>query len=253
MALGVKRNHGRWEARDDAGALAGRADCWVRPDGKRFAHFSTDDAAVIAALGAAITAEAGRPLHTTADAGDRAALLRFAEAGFVGDRYEHRWLLPVAVAAGWDDTALAPFAVGSPETFGPDAVRRFDDRLRADVPGARGWRWTAEAWDAEHGTPAYDPDLYPVVWDPAEQRFAAMARVWSNPDGPRLGLIAADRPYRRRGLASAVLARVFRTLRERGHTEVAAECDTANAASNALMAKAGGTVVGGDVELILWG
>jgi GNAT superfamily N-acetyltransferase len=251
MALRVNRNNGRWEARN-ARMLAGRADCWVRPDGKRFAHFSTDDAAVIAALGAAITAEDGRPLHTTADAGDRGALRRFAEAGFVGERYEHRWTLPVEAAARWDDTALAPFAVGSPETFGSDEVRRFDDLLRADVPGTRGWRWTAEAWAAEHGTPAYDPDLYPVVWDPVERRFAAMARVWSNPEGPRLGLVAAAQPYRRRGLGSALLARVFRALRERGRTEVAAECDAANAASNALMAKAGGAVAGGEVELVLW-
>ncbi|MCC3765276.1 GNAT family N-acetyltransferase [Glycomyces sp. TRM65418] len=251
MTLQVNRINGRWEARE-AGALAGRADCWVRPDGKRFAHFGSDDAAVIAALGAAITAEHGRPLHTTADADDRASLLRFGEAGFVGERYEHRWTLPVDVAADWDDEALAPFEVGSPETFGPEQVQRLDERLRADVPGLRGWRWTAEAWAAEHGTPAYDPALYPVVWDPMERRFAAMARVWSDPDGPRLGLVAVARPYRRRGLAAALMARVFRELRERERTEVAAECDAANAASCALMAKAGGTVVGGEIELILW-
>lgn len=251
MALQVNRINGRWEARD-AGALTGRADCWTRPDGKRFAHFGTEDAAVIAALGAAITAEHGRPLHTTADADDRAALLRLGEAGFVGERYEHRWRLPVAVAAGWDETALAPFEVGSPETFEATEVRRFDDLLRADIPGLRGWRWTAEAWTAEHATPDYDPAVYPVVWDPAGRRFAAMARIWSNPDGPRLGLVAAARPYRRRGLGAALLARVFRMLDKRGHVEVATECDASNRASYALLSKAGGTVVGGEVELVRW-
>jgi GNAT superfamily N-acetyltransferase len=251
MPLQVKLVNGRWEARA-AGTLAGRADCWMRPDGKRFAYFGTEDAAVIAALGAAITAAHGRPLHATADADDRAALLRFGEAGFVGERYEHRWTLPVAVAAGWDDAPLAPFEVGSPETFGADEVRRFDDRLRADIPGVHGWRWTAEAWAAEHGTPAYDPDVYPVAWDPVERRFAAMARVWSNPDGPRLGLVAVAHPYRRRGLGAALLARVSRALAERGHAVMATECDAANPASKALMAKAGGTVTGGEVELVLW-
>lgn len=251
MALQVNRINGRWEARE-AGTLAGRADCWVRPDGKRFAHFGTEDAAVVAALGAAITAEYGQPLRTSIDADDRATLLRFGEAGFIGERYEHRWRLPTAVAADWEVTALAPFEVGSPETFDADAVRRFDDRLRADVPGLRGWRWTAEAWAAEHGTPDYDPDVYPVAWDPAERRFAAMARVWSNPEGPRLGLVAVARSYRRRGLGAALLARVCRVLRERGHSEVAAECDAANLASCALLAKAGGTVLSGEVELIKW-
>jgi GNAT superfamily N-acetyltransferase len=251
MTLQVNRINGRWEARE-AGVLAGRADCWVRPDGKRFAYFGTDDAAVIAALGAAITAEHGRPLYTTAESDDHAALLRFGKAGFVGERFEHRWTLPVEVAAAWDDSALAPFEVGSPETFGADEVRRFDDRLRADIPGVRGWRWSPEGWAAEHGTPAYDPALYPVIWDPAGRRFAAMARVWSNPDRPRLGLVAVARPYRRQGLGAALLARAFRALRERGHTEVVAECDAANLASSALMAKAGGTIAGGEVELILW-
>ncbi|THV30893.1 GNAT family N-acetyltransferase [Glycomyces paridis] len=246
MTLRVAKTGGRWEARS-AGALAGRAHCWTRPDGKRFADFVSEDAAVIAALSAAVT-EDGRALHTTADVADADALRRLAEAGFVGERYEHRWTVPVTVAADWDDAALAPFEVRSPEDSDASALRVLDDELRADIPGLRGWRWSREAWEAEHASPAYDPALYPVLRD--GQRFAGMARVWSNPGGPRLGLVAVTRPYRRRGLGAALLARLFRELRERGETEVATECDAANTASHALLAKAGGRIVGGEVELV---
>lgn len=249
MALRVKKIDGRWEARAD-GVLAGRAHCWVRPDGKRFAAFMSEDAAVVAALAAAITGEDGRALHTTADAGNPAGLLRLAGAGFVGERYEHLWRLPVKVAADWSAEALAPFEVRSPEDVDAEALRRFDDELRADIPGLWGWRWTREGWEAEHGEPTYDPELYPVLWDPVARRFAGMARVWSNREGPRLGLVAAARQYRRRGLGAALLARVCGTLRARGHETLVTECDASNLASYALLAKAGGELIGGEVQLV---
>lgn len=249
MALQVKKIDGRWEARS-GGVLAGRAHCWVRPDGKRFAAFRSEDAEVIAALSAAIIGEEGRALHVKADAADHAGLLRLGEAGFVGERYEHRWELPVAVAAGWSQEALAPFEVRSPDKTDAGALRRFDDALRADIPGLWGWRWAREGWEAEHAGPAYDPELYTVLWDPVERRFAGMARIWSNPEGPRLGLVALARPYRRRGLGAALLARVFTAVRERGHESVTTECDASNLASYALLAKAGGRPVGGEVEMV---
>ncbi|MEV3937491.1 GNAT family N-acetyltransferase [Glycomyces sp. NPDC049804] len=236
----------RWEVRDDEGRT-GTAHVWDRPDGKRFVWFDPVDATLIAALCAAIGAD--RPVRTMAGAHERNLQRELAAAGFVGDRYEHDWALPVATAADWDDAALAGLTLGSPETFGMDAVRRFDDEIRDDIPGLRGWRSDAAYWEGEHAD-AYDPAVYPVAWDPAAERFAGMVRVWMMDAGPRLGLVAAARPYRGRGVAAALLGTAFRVLRDRGHSSVVTECDSANPGSKALLEKAGGRIVGGTLEFV---
>lgn len=243
----IEQFEDRWEARDGSGRV-GTAHVWDRPDGKRFAWFDPIDATLIAALCAAIGAD--RAVHTLADVHERGLQWELAAAGFVGERYEHDWTLPVATAAGWDDAALAGFTLGSPETFGMDAVRRFDDEIRADIPGLRGWRSDAAFWEGEHGEASYDPAVYPIAWDPAAGRFAGIVRVWMLESGPRLGLVAAARPYRGRGIAAAMLGTAFRVLRDRGHEKVATECDAANSGSKALLEKAGGQIVGGTVEFV---
>jgi ribosomal protein S18 acetylase RimI-like enzyme len=56
-------------------------------------------------------------------------------------------------------------------------------------------------------------------------------------------------PYRRRGLARALVAQAFAPLVQRGATVVQAEADAADVASTALLAGLGATVVGGTLEL----
>lgn len=242
----VRQIEDRWEARDGE-RLVGTAHMWDRPDGKRFVWFNPIESEPIAALCDVIGSE--RPVYTLSDAYESGMQRRLAAAGFVGERYEHNWTLPVATAADWGDTALDGFVIGSPATFGMDAVRRFDDEMRADTPGLRGWRSGEAFWADEHAT-GYDPAVYPVAWDPAAGRFAGMVRVWMMDAGPRLGFVGAARPYRGRGVAAALLGVAFRVLRERGHTKVTTECDAANLASKGLLEKAGGTIVGGTIELV---
>jgi GNAT superfamily N-acetyltransferase len=74
-------------------------------------------------------------------------------------------------------------------------------------------------------------------------------RVWNNPKGPRLGLIAVSAPYRRRGLAKALLSRAFAVLDERGQTVVSAEVDQANVASTSLLEGMGAWRTGDSIEL----
>ncbi|GAA2265424.1 hypothetical protein GCM10009853_018470 [Glycomyces scopariae] len=232
----------------DGERRVGASGRWERPDGKRFAWIETASAEAAAALCAAMAE--GRPLYTSADGDDRDALLRLGAAGFVGDRYGHRWRLRVPVAAAWSEEPLRAFAVGPPERYAAGALRRFDDELRADVPGLHGWRWRSEGWEAEHSGPNYDPELYPVAHDADRDRFAGLVRVWDNPARPRLDLVAAARPYRGTGLAAALLGRAFRVLRERGCTEVDAECDASNGAAKSFLYRAGGRITGGRVELV---
>jgi ribosomal protein S18 acetylase RimI-like enzyme len=75
-------------------------------------------------------------------------------------------------------------------------------------------------------------------------------RVWDGPGKPRLGLIAVVRQYRRRGLASTLVARAFGVLHERGRTEATAEVDDTNAASRSLLLRLGARRDGGSVEVV---
>jgi ribosomal protein S18 acetylase RimI-like enzyme len=77
-----------------------------------------------------------------------------------------------------------------------------------------------------------------------------MSGVWNTPGRPQLGLIGVTRPYRRRGLAIALLARAFSVLHQRGQAEVTAEVDDTNTASRALLQGLGARRAGGSAELV---
>ncbi|WP_026931983.1 GNAT family N-acetyltransferase [Glycomyces tenuis] len=243
MDLRFEVDEARWRAFEGS-RLLGEAWTVRRPDGKRFVSFG--DGAVVE-LARRIGAEYGEALYTQVDASDARLLRLLGSVPFVGDRFEHRWEVPTRT--GLSEAPLEGFKVYSPEEIGHERVRVFDDLLRQDIPGLWGWQWTAGGWRAEHGS-AYDPALYPVVWDPRTEELAGMARVWSNPVGPRLGLVAVARAFRRRRLGAALLARIGALLAERGFETVTTECDASNLASFALLSAAGGRRVGGTVELV---
>ncbi|HKB42053.1 MAG TPA: GNAT family N-acetyltransferase, partial [Gemmataceae bacterium] len=131
-----------------------------------------------------------------------------------------------------------------------DQLRLLDDALRQDIPGGEGWRWDPVDFNEETFGRDFDPATYLVAVDVPSGEYIGLVRVWMNPGRPRLGLIAVLPQYRRRGLASLLLARAFRVLHERGKKEVTAEVDETNAASRSLMAKLGARRIGGYVELI---
>lgn len=89
-----------------------------------------------------------------------------------------------------------------------------------------------------------------VAVDDVNQAYAGLARVWNNPGRPRLGLIGVMPGYRRRGLAKVLLAAVLAPLRGCGISEVAAEVDATNTASNALLLGIGARRTGGSIELV---
>ena len=70
-----------------------------------------------------------------------------------------------------------------------------------------------------------------------------------NPGRPRLGFIGVLPGYRRRGIARALLARVFAELQERGVHDVSTEIDETNTASRALLEGLGARRTGTTVEL----
>jgi ribosomal protein S18 acetylase RimI-like enzyme len=115
----------------------------------------------------------------------------------------------------------------------------------------RSGRWDAEGFRKETFGPDFDPATYLVAVEEASGEYAGLARVWNNPDGPRLGLIAVLAAHRRRGLARALLGLAFSVLSERGQSEVTAEVDDLNVASTTLPTGLGARRTGGGcVELV---
>jgi GNAT superfamily N-acetyltransferase len=219
---------------------------WIRPDGRRFVSFRSELA------GAAAVAELDGDLHAVVDAGDDEARLLYERLGFAVSRTESEYLIPVALAGSrlYDVEVPSGFTFLRADEVPEARLRELDDRLRQDVPGTDGWRWNAADFREEtFDSPSFDPTTYLVAVHGASGESVGLARVWRNPEGPRLGLVAVLPAYRRQGLARALLARVLSALDARGMTSVSAEVDDTNAASISLLTGLGARRTGGSIEL----
>ena len=88
-----------------------------------------------------------------------------------------------------------------------------------------------ERWFA---IPECDPRLWQIAWDGQEVAGCVMPFIYAD-ENERLGLsrgwlehISVRRPWRRRGLASALIARSLTVLRARGLSEAALGVDAEN-------------------------
>lgn len=163
-------------------------------------------------------------------------------AGFVEHRRENRYVV-------WTEARATPspptgISFVTVDRVDLDRLRVLDDLLRQDVPGTDGWRWEPDAFVAE--TSAAEPELYVVAVDDANGEYVGIVRVW----GTRLGFVGVARDSRRRGIARALLGRVFAVLAARGITEVTTEIDVQNVASRRTIEPLGSRVVGQSVELV---
>jgi ribosomal protein S18 acetylase RimI-like enzyme len=170
-------------------------------------------------------------------------LAPWTAAGFVEHRRENRYLVPTTTAGSGEPPPGISFLTA--DRVDEDRLRELDDLLRQDVPGTDGWHWEPadfheETWDNPH----FDPELYVVA------PYVGIARIWLRAAGPHLGFVGVVREYRRRGIASALLGRVFGTLAARGIHEVTTEIDVTNAASRGLIEPLGARVVGESVEVV---
>jgi ribosomal protein S18 acetylase RimI-like enzyme len=240
-----------WRALDGA-VVAGEVSARLRPDNRCFVYFDTWRADAYPPLAEAVARELGRDLYVTLEDAEYDALDACVQAGFAEHRRESYYRIPVdpAVASLAGAVRPAGFGVLSAADADLTRLRLLDDALRQDVPGCEGWRWEAEQFRAETFGPFFDPATYLVAVDRAGGQYAGLVRIWRNRHGPRLGLIATLAPYRRRGLARALLGQAFAVLAARGDTSVVCEADDTNAASLALLTGLGARRYGGNVELI---
>ena len=228
----------------------GDATAWVRPDGRCFVSFKDCAPRAYAPLLESVASAGHRVVYITANESDTHRVSLYRRLGFEQDSREQNYVIPVAsaVAALAKASLPAGATVISPEAADEDRLRAVDDELRNDVPGQAGWRWSAEAFRDETGGPPYDPALYAVAVSGDE--YIGIGRVWNRAPRPRLGMIGVVRPHRRQGLAGALLGIVFGELRNRSVREAVTEVDVTNVASNALIRRLGGEVVGYSVELV---
>ena len=235
------------------GADVGVVRAVVRPDERCFLFFNSCRDEAYVSLVAAVAEDVRRDLYVTVDEGAAEALGRYERLGFVFNRREIEYRIPTDFGLTRLGAPEPPHRITFRSAAGvdEDRLRVLDDVLRQDVPGTDGWRWDPAGFRAEtFASRAFDPATYLVAIDERRGEYVGIARVWINPRLPRLGFIGVRRQYRRRGLAKAMLAHVFRVLDERGVRDVTTEVDDTNVASTALIVGAGACRTGSSVELV---
>jgi GNAT superfamily N-acetyltransferase len=240
-----------WRALD-GDLVAGEVTARLRPDNRWFVYFDTWRADAYPPLADAVARDLGRDLYVTLEDGEYDALDACARAGFAEHRRESYYRIPVDPAVTGLAEAMLPAGLDVLSAADADLtrLRLLDDALRQDVPGCDGWRWDAEAFRAETFGPFFDPATYLIAVDQASGQYAGLVRIWRTRAGPRLGLVATLAPYRRRGIARALLRQAFAVLAAQGDTSAAGEVDDTDVPSLSLLTGLGARRYGGNVELI---
>jgi ribosomal protein S18 acetylase RimI-like enzyme len=220
------------------GTVTASAYAVCRPDRRWFVSVDAWEEQDHEPLVNAMIADLNQDLHTRIDGTDEASLERWTKHGFEPHRREVEFLL----SPDPQRTGLVPSPIPSgltllsAEEVDETALRQLDDRLRDEVPGTGGWvNDPAEFHDYTYDEKPFDPATYLVAVDDNLQQFAGLVRIWANGTRSRLGLIGVTRPYRRRGVARALLAAAFEALHDRGVSEVLAEVDSSNTAGLKLL------------------
>jgi mycothiol synthase len=174
-----------------------------------------------------------RPLYFGAWAGDTAhasiALLR--HAGFEPVRYFFDMVRPTL-----DDIPEPVLPDGLEfRPVGPDQLRRLWD---ADVEAFRdhwgGFDGSDTRFQKWKGDPKFDPSLHVVVWDGDEIAGGVINEINDaenaafNRNRGWLASVFVRRPWRRRGLGSALVLRSLQVLRDRGLTSAGLGVDADN-------------------------
>jgi len=240
-----------WRA-TDGDLVAGEVCARLRPDNRWFLYFDTWRADAWPPLADAVARDLGHDLYVTLEDAEYEALDACAEAGFIVHRRESYYRIPADPAVTGLAGAVLPAGLGVLSAADADItrLRQLDDALRQDVPGCQGWQWDAGQFRAETFNSFFDPATCLVAVDRASGQYAGMVRIWRTRAGARLGLIAVLAPYRRRGVARALLGQAFAVLAGRGVTSVTGEVDDTNVASVSLLTALGARRYGGSVELI---
>lgn len=217
--------------------------CLVKPDG----HWTADRAR--AAIGHARSQSL--TVITVVDAATKAQRQVLLDAGFGAARRQAvvEFDLDNALVALRHARMPAGVVVRSATEVAVDRLSLLDDELRDDVPGTSGWRSSADEFFADtFDIPSFNPKTYLVAVEGTSGEYLGLVRVRMNPRGPRVGMIGVRRAYRRRGIASSLLAHALGAARSTGATAATTEFDLTNQASKAVFDRLGARKLGMTIE-----
>jgi ribosomal protein S18 acetylase RimI-like enzyme len=225
----------------------------LRPDGRLLVRPAAEWTAQAAAAAAELATRRRVPALAHIDVRATVQHAALTEAGFVESRREA--VFAISVEAALEALADAPLPavvrLRSAAEVDEDRLRLLDDELRQDVPGTSGWRSTPEEFrDHTFADPDFDPTTYLVAIDGTSGEYVGLVRIWMGPRGSRLGMVGVRREQRRRGIASALIAKALRAVRSAGVAEVTMTCDLMNEGSKAIAERLGGRLLRINVELV---
>jgi len=176
----------------------------------------------MAAMAAGLPADRPMKMRTWTWDADEGAGVLLRSRGWTAEGRGYEMLRPTL-----DDVPDVPL----PDGFEVRAVVGVVDERRVWDAAAEAFRdergeqeWTEEDWAREQADPRRDPTLWAIAFDGDEPAGGVHGRIDPEENAARgvlQGYIAGvwtRAPYRRRGLARALLARVLMLLRERGMT-----------------------------------
>jgi RimJ/RimL family protein N-acetyltransferase len=225
----------------------------LRPDGRLLVRPSEKWTAEAAAEAAELASR--RHVSALAHIDQRDSVQRdvLIAAGFAVSRRQAVVALSVedALAALAGATLPPGVEARSAVDVDEDRLRLLDDELRQDMPGTPGWRSTPEEFrNHTFADTAFEPRTYLVAVDRRSDGYLGLVRIWMNAGGPRLGAVGVRRGYRRRGIASALIANALEAVRTTGATAVTMEYDVENVASRTLAERLGARQFGTRIELV---
>ncbi len=242
----------RWLARRD-GQAVGAVLAQERPDLRTFLSYAGDDLAALRPLTEAAARHLGGRLHTMADEAECGRLAALRTAGFETEMVSERFVIPFERAIAAVDRAWVPsgMSIRPADEVDEDRLFTLDNTLRQDVPGSDGWRGDRQWFREELAeSPPFDPSAYLVGMDDRNGEYAALLRIWRNPDGPRLGLIGVVRQYRNTTIAAALLRQGLRAAAGWGHEHLVTETSPDNPVTYQRMARLGAESRGRFLQLV---
>ena len=219
----------RWYAVED-GQVIGAVRARVRPDDRMFLLFQVDDVRAYQPLTDAVVEGLGRSVSTMCDDSELYRLQALQGAGFRIEITSDRFVIPFAVLLPRLERAWVPtgYAIRPVLDLDENRVFELDNEARNLVPGTDGWRGDREWFSEELRSPEFAPSGYLVAVEEATDEYAGLIRIWRNPDGPRLGLVAVLPEHRTLSLAAALLKRGLEAASEWGFDRFATETSPQN-------------------------
>ena len=237
--------------RDGAPVASAYAVC--RPDRRWFVSVDGWQEEDHEPLVNAMVADLPHDLYTRIDGADPRAVEVWSRYGFEPHRREIEFLFSPDPARTGLVNATIPSGLALQPADGVDetTLRELDDQLRNEVPGTEGWvNDPVEFHEFTFNERMFDPETYLVAIDDQRRQFAGLVRIWAINNRSRIGLLGVARPYRRQGLARALLASALAPIHERGVPHVMAEVDASNSAGLAIIRGIGAVETGSSVVLL---